>query len=127
MEDFTSAKVGDIVILANGFNERIATITRITKTCVEANGFLFKKEDGMAYRNSRYYFGIEHATPQRIKEIKDKWYRSKLDEKILKELSYDTIGKLSIDQLEAIWKILGLDVKQLQEEYKLPVVPYFLS
>ena len=127
MKDFTSAKVGDIVILANSFNERLATITRITKTCVEVNGFLFKKEDGMAYRNSRYYFGIEHATPQRIKEIKDKWYRSKLDEKILKELSYDTIGKLSIDQLEAIWKILGLDVKQLQEEYKLPVVPYFLS
>lgn len=127
MKDFTSAKVGDIVILANSFNERLATITRITKTCVEVNGFLFKKEDGMAYRNSRYYFGIEHATPQRIKEIKDKWYRSKLDEKILKELSYDTIGKLSIDQLEAIWKILGLDVKQLQEDYKLPVVPYFLS
>ena len=116
MKDFTSAKVGDIVILVNSFNERLATITRITKTCVEANGFLFKKEDG-----------IEHATPQRIKEIKDKWYRSKLDEKILKELSYDTIGKLSIDQLEAIWKILGLDVKQLQEDYKLPVVPYFLS
>ena len=51
MEDFTSAKVGDMVITTSYWTEKISKITRVTKTCVEVDGGLYRKSDGFSYRS----------------------------------------------------------------------------
>lgn len=61
MEDFTSAKVGDKVIFSNGWITKLTQIDRITKTCVEVDGALFRKNGGCAYTANAFGCTITHA------------------------------------------------------------------
>lgn len=112
MEDFTNAKVGDKVIVTAYFTEKVSKISRVTKTCVEVDGSLYRKSDGFSYRSSSYYCAISHATPIKIQAIKDKEYRDELVSKITEAVTPQKIEHMTKDKLEALAKALGIKVEQ---------------
>ena len=112
MEDFTSAKVGDVVIATSYWVKKVSKITRVTKTCVEVDGALYRKSDGFSYHSSTYYCAISHATPIKIQAIKDKEYRDELVSKITEAVTPQKIEHMTKDKLEALAKALDIKIEQ---------------
>lgn len=105
MENLEDIKVGDKVIVSDGFRKRVDTVTRLTKNLIVVGRSRFNKSNGFEYGGRGYCSPhIVRATPEMIAEIEEERRRNDL----LAKLKGHPWNKLTTEELEKVYRIINV-------------------